>query len=38
MLVMELAGVWAGMVLKMAVRAVLLMLRFRGGAWKRIEV
>ena len=31
-------GVWAAMILDMTGRTVLLMLRFRGGAWRRLKV
>jgi putative MATE family efflux protein len=33
-----LSGVWAAMILDMTGRAALLALRFRGGAWKWLEV
>ncbi|MBN1179299.1 MAG: MATE family efflux transporter [Anaerolineae bacterium] len=33
-----LTGVWAAMILDMVCRAVLQMLRFRRGAWKRLKV
>ncbi len=33
-----LGGVWAAMILDMIVRAALLALRFRSGAWQRIRV
>jgi putative MATE family efflux protein len=33
-----LPGVWFGMILDMSARGMLLMLRLRSGAWKRIQV
>jgi putative MATE family efflux protein len=33
-----LVGVWAGMILDMTGRALLLGLRFRSGAWKRLSI
>lgn len=33
-----LTGVWASMILDMTCRAILLLLRFRSGAWKRLRV
>ncbi len=33
-----LAGIWAAMILDMSVRALMLSLRFRNGAWQRIQV
>lgn len=33
-----LVGVWAGMIIDICARAAMLVLRFRGGAWKHIRV
>ncbi len=33
-----LTGIWAAMILDMSVRALMLGLRFRSGAWQRIQV
>ncbi len=35
---LSLPGIWAAMILDMSVRALMLGLRFRNGAWKRIRV
>lgn len=35
---LDLTGIWAAMILDMSVRALMLGLRFRNGAWQRIQV